>query len=141
VSNGRCAPVQATCKQAWTNLLERFAPHCPAFRAAAHALATLDCLQSHAALAQCPNWCRPQFVDEERGSQIRIEGARSPLLDVILPGGAVPNDVAMGGDGLRMMVVSGPNMGGKSSYMCQVLRGFFWRALPLPFTLQQMTFI
>lgn len=51
---------------------------------------------------------------------IEIRAGRAPLLDDALPQGAVPNDVVLQGGGLRAMCISGPNMGGKSSYMCQV---------------------
>lgn len=116
------AALQAACKQAWQDLLARFAPQCPAFRAAARALATLDALQSLANQAQVADWCRPAFVEAgAAGARLSIRGGRAPLLDALLPQGAVPNDTELGGqDGLRMLVVSGPNMGGKSSYMCQV---------------------
>jgi hypothetical protein len=50
---------------------------------------------------------------------ISISAGRCPTLDAALPQGAVPNDVELHGDQLRAMVISGPNMGGKSSYMCQ----------------------
>ena len=112
--------MQAACKEAWATLLARFVVHCPAFRAAARALATLDCLQALAATAQNPDFSRPQFIDDEESARVEIDAGRAPLLDAVLAGGAVPNDVALGGDGLRTMVISGPNMGGKSSYMCQV---------------------
>lgn len=54
--------------------------------------------------------------------ELHVKQGRAPVLDALLPGGAVPNDVDLGGGGLRAMVISGPNMGGKSCYMCQVRR-------------------
>jgi DNA mismatch repair ATPase MutS len=118
----RLLRAQAACKAAWAQLLERFAPHCAAFRAAARALAALDCLQALAGPAQAPDTCRPHFIENADAAEVRIEAGRAPLLDAVLPGGAVPNDVALGGAGLSTMVISGPNMGGKSCYMCQARR-------------------
>jgi DNA mismatch repair protein MSH3 len=90
------------------------------FRAAAEASAVLDCLQSHAVMAQRSGYCRPHFLGEDAPASVSFQGGRPPLLDVALPGGAVPNDVSLSEAELRMMVISGPNMGGKSCYMCQV---------------------
>ena len=91
--------LQAACKEAWADLLARFAAHCPAFRAAAHALAMLDCLQALAATAQTPDFSRPHFIDEADSARVEVEGGRAPLLDALLAGGAVPNDVKLGGRG------------------------------------------
>jgi DNA mismatch repair protein MSH3 len=87
-------------------------------------VAALDCLQSFVAVAAEGSCCRPEILDngspdDPAAAMISISAGRSPLLDSLLPQGAVPNDVDLRGDGLRAMVISGPNMGGKSSYMGQ----------------------
>lgn len=68
-----------------------------------------------------PNWCSAAGEAE-----ISISNGRCPTLDAVLPQGAVPNDVELRGNELRAMVISGPNMGGKSSYMCQVGLTMWW---------------
>ena len=94
---------------------------CPAFRATARALAELDCLTALVATAASSGaTCRPLFLEDAEASTVRVHEGRAPLLDALLPAGAVPNDIALGGSGPSTMVISGPNMGGKSSYMCQV---------------------
>ena len=107
----------AECKTAWASLLAEFAPHCCAFRGAAAAIATLDCLQALATVAQRQGYCRPVFLGDSEPPQIAINQGRAPVLDAILPNGAVPNDVALHSDGLRTLVINGPNMGGKSCCM------------------------
>lgn len=67
-----------------------------------------------------PGGCASAPASDGAEALIEIREGRAPLLDDMLPQGAVPNDVVLRGDGLRAMCISGPNMGGKSSYMCQV---------------------
>jgi DNA mismatch repair protein MSH3 len=112
--------MQAECQNSWRAFLQDFAPLCPIFRAAAEAFAVLDCLQSHAAMAERGGFCRPHFLGDDAPASVSFQEGRPPLLDLALPSGAVPNDFALSQDQLRMMVISGPNMGGKSCYMCQV---------------------
>ena len=80
----------------------------------AEKIATLDVLCCFAHIAQSRNWCKPQISDDYKTS---IKGARHPVLDNF--GGFVPNDVTF--DSKRnFTLITGPNMGGKSTYMRQV---------------------
>jgi len=77
-------------------------------------LSMLDCLMSLANVAMKGGWCRPILYDEH---QLRIVGGRHPMVDALMGGGYVPNDVTLSHSGQKAMVITGPNMGGKSSYM------------------------
>lgn len=92
----------------------------------AAALAEIDVLVSLAELARRRNYCRPEIVDEP---VLRIIDGRHPVLDVVEPEGKfVPNDteagIAPGDDnaspGGHILLVTGPNMAGKSTYIRQV---------------------
>jgi len=87
----------------------------------AAALAQLDALASLAQLARQRNYCRPQLVEEP---VLQIVEGRHPVLDVIEPEGKfVPNDVRIGtgenADGSNILLITGPNMAGKSTYIRQ----------------------
>ena len=72
----------------------------------------------------------------EAPAQLVGAGARHPVLDVVMEGRFVPNDVSLRGDAERCQVVTGPNMGGKSCFirsaaliaiMAQVVSGVYER--------------
>jgi DNA mismatch repair protein MutS len=84
----------------------------------ADVLAQLDVLVSLAELARQRNYCRPEVVEEP---ELKIIDGRHPVLDVIEPEGTfVPNDVAAGGSDGTILLITGPNMAGKSTYIRQV---------------------
>ncbi len=87
-------------------------------RITATALAEIDVLVSLAELARARNYCRPQVVAEP---VLRILDGRHPVLDVIEPQGTfVPNDTHLGADAGQILLITGPNMAGKSTYIRQV---------------------
>ncbi len=86
-------------------------------QATAAVLAQLDVLAALAELARTRNYCRPEIVEEP---VLRILDGRHPVLDVIEPEGTfVPNDVIAGGEAGAMLLITGPNMAGKSTYIRQ----------------------
>ncbi|HTT12071.1 MAG TPA: DNA mismatch repair protein MutS [Burkholderiaceae bacterium] len=99
-------------KQLYDELLERLLAHLPALARAADAVASLDVLAAFAAHAQAARWSRP-LLDGTPG--IEIIGARHPVVERQIES-FVPNDCRLG-PGRRLLVVTGPNMGGKSTYM------------------------
>ncbi|MET0240444.1 MAG: DNA mismatch repair protein MutS [Sphingobium sp.] len=89
-----------------------------AIAAAAAAIARFDVAASLAERAVEGNWCRPEFVE---GCQLRIEGGRHPVVEAALAPSGTPfiaNDCTMGAHD-RLWLVTGPNMGGKSTFLRQ----------------------
>lgn len=112
--------LQAAAKAAWSSFLQRFGASYSTLRAAADALAQLDALQSLATLARNANYVRPTITDDHAAPQLNITAGRHPMLDALLNGAYIPNDTRLAGNATRCLVVTGPNMGGKSSYIRQV---------------------
>ena len=99
-------------------LRERAAQDGEAIRQLARALARVDVLCGFAALARERAWARPEVDD---GDLIDIEAGRHPVLEALLPAGAfVPNDIRLDREAARLVLVTGPNMAGKSTYIRQV---------------------
>jgi DNA mismatch repair protein MutS len=94
--------------------------HADAIRAAADAVAELDALQSLAEVARRDGWVRPELDDSEA---LEIRAGRHPVVERMLShrGGAfVPNDSVLDPDRTRILLLTGPNMSGKSTYLRQV---------------------
>ncbi len=85
--------------------------------AAASALAALDVAQSAARLAEPGTWCRPEITD---GAEFRIELGRHPVVEAAIAGQSpfVPNDCDLSPD-RRVLLLTGPNMAGKSTFLRQ----------------------
>ncbi|HWR95170.1 MAG TPA: DNA mismatch repair protein MutS, partial [Arenimonas sp.] len=81
----------------------------------AQALAECDVLACFAERADRLNWCRPQLTDQEG---IRIIRGRHPVVEQVRDQPFEPNDLVLD-DSRRMLLITGPNMGGKSTYMRQ----------------------
>ena len=101
----------------FVQLRERVAAQTARLMQTAEVLATLDVLASLAELAAERNYVRPQLADEPI---LQITDGRHPVLDQILPPGTfVPNGVTLGPDDGFFLLVTGPNMGGKSVFLRQ----------------------
>jgi len=87
-------------------------------QATAAVLAQIDVLVALAELARERNYTRPEMVDQP---ELRIVDGRHPVLDITEPDGTfVPNDTLAGGESGTIMLITGPNMAGKSTYIRQV---------------------
>jgi len=102
-------------KQLYDALLDRVAADLAALQATAAAIAELDVLAAYAERATSLRWCRPALV---ASPGIRIDGGRHPVVETTLDSPFVPNDSHLD-DSRRLLVITGPNMGGKSTYMRQ----------------------
>ncbi|HEY7328781.1 MAG TPA: DNA mismatch repair protein MutS [Gemmataceae bacterium] len=101
----------------FVQLRERVAAQTSRLMQTAEVLATLDVLASLAELAGERNYCRPTLADEP---VFVIEEGRHPVLEQTLPPGTfVPNSLTMGPEDGFFLLVTGPNMGGKSVYLRQ----------------------
>ena len=95
----------------------RIAEEVPRIQRTARRVAELDVLASLADLAERNDYCRPE-VTEEFGLALR--GSRHPVVETMMPRrDFIPNDVVLDGDGF-VMVLTGPNMAGKSTLLRQV---------------------
>ncbi len=101
----------------FVQLRQRVAAQTNRLMQTAEVLATLDVLASLAELAAERNYCRPTLADEP---VLVVEEGRHPVLEQTLPPGTfVPNGITMGPDDGFFLLVTGPNMGGKSVYLRQ----------------------
>lgn len=107
----------AACDQAYKTLLADIAAQYQSFRDSIQSLGTLDCLLSLAGIAQQPGYTKPEYTEE---AGLHIEQGRHPMVEQLLTDTYVPNDTNLQHDGTRALLVTGPNMGGKSSYVRQV---------------------
>jgi DNA mismatch repair protein MutS len=86
----------------------------------AAALSELDVLACFAERAAALDWSRPELIDAPR---LHIERGRHPVVEAVRDAPFEPNDLILsnedGADARRMLIVTGPNMGGKSTYMRQ----------------------
>ncbi len=84
----------------------------------ADSIATLDAICSLAETARLFNYCRPTLNDSLR---LVIKDGRHPVLDQnLVEEKFVPNDTTLDGENVRLAIVTGPNMAGKSTYIRQV---------------------
>ncbi len=116
------AQERALTREKWLyeQVLDALQPHVPDLVRLAQTLATLDVLLALAERGLTLNWCMPEFV---RTPCISIRQGRHPVVEARLAetssGAFIANDTELGPQ-TRMQVITGPNMGGKSTYMRQV---------------------
>ncbi|MGA8302791.1 MAG: DNA mismatch repair protein MutS [Thermoplasmata archaeon] len=101
----------------WEEFLTEVDRHVSGIYRVARAVGELDALATFAHLAQTRGYVRPTVDDS---SVLLVRDGRHPVLDRGLGERFVPNDVELDGDHHRLLVLTGPNMSGKSTYMRQV---------------------
>jgi DNA mismatch repair protein MutS len=102
-------------KELYEEVLTRLTDRLGPLQTTAQAIAELDALASLAGGASALEWTQPQLAEEP---VLSIEGGRHPVVERFLDGTFVPNDLELDA-GRRMLIITGPNMGGKSTYMRQ----------------------
>ena len=108
-------------RRLFTELRTAIAAEAKRIRQTALALAEVDVLGSLAYIAALRNYCRPQFVDKTAELEI-IEGRHPVIEQQELAGGSerfVPNDLYLNDTTHNILLLTGPNMGGKSTYLRQ----------------------
>ncbi len=105
--------------QLFTVIRLRVAAHADEITTNARALAALDCYVSLAAVAAENDYVRP---DVNNGSVIEIVDGRHPVIERLLPPGEhyTPNSVRLDSGKEQILIITGPNMSGKSSFLRQV---------------------
>jgi len=102
--------------QLFGQIIEALGEHIAAIQSASEALATLDVLAGLAQLAKDRGYRRPTVTQD---NVLRIVGGRHPVLAEQLTDQFVPNDLEMKAETDRLLIVTGPNMAGKSTYIRQ----------------------
>jgi DNA mismatch repair protein MutS len=107
-------------KLLYESLLDALNTDLEALKRCASALSELDALACFAERASSLDWIQPELSDDPG---LRIEGGRHPVVEALRDEPFTPNDLVLDGEpganGTRMLVITGPNMGGKSTYMRQ----------------------
>jgi DNA mismatch repair protein MutS len=102
-------------KHLYEKVLNELAPHIGTLQSIAHAIAQLDTLTALADHAMRNNWCAPHLVSEPT---ILIEQGRHPVVENQIER-FIANDCELSND-RKLLLITGPNMGGKSTFMRQV---------------------
>jgi DNA mismatch repair protein MutS len=114
-------------RRLYSEIRESIAREAGRLRRTAAAIAQLDVLVSFARIAATRNYTRPEFTDKaltkkgERGV-LMIAGGRHPVIEKLLEERGerfVPNDLYLDGESQFLLLITGPNMGGKSTYLRQ----------------------
>ena len=102
-------------KNLYDELLDKLLLSLVPLQQTAEALAELDTLSCFAERADTLNYCSPEFQSRPG---IDITAGRHPVVEQVTDGSFIPNDCKLN-DQQRMLIITGPNMGGKSTYMRQ----------------------
>jgi DNA mismatch repair protein MutS len=117
-ANERAAALE---REVFENVRQTVLAQAAGIRAAAEAVATLDALQSLAEVARRDGWVRPTV---EEGDLLGIRAGRHPVVEPLLLERTgepfVPNDTDLDPASTRILLITGPNMAGKSTYLRQV---------------------
>jgi len=103
-------------KSLYDELLGLLAAHLPALQRIARALAQLDVLACFAAVSSKRNYCRPEFAGD---ILIEIDAGRHPVVEAQESTPFIANGARLS-PARQLLLITGPNMGGKSTYMRQV---------------------
>jgi DNA mismatch repair protein MSH3 len=111
--------LSAACDVAFSSLLADISAHYALLRDSIANLAILDCLLSLATVAALPGYTKPTFTNS---TEISVTDGRHPMVEQLLADSYIPNSTNLSTepDHTRALLITGPNMGGKSSYVRQV---------------------
>ncbi|MCI3920418.1 DNA mismatch repair protein MutS [Paenibacillus sp. TRM 82003] len=102
----------------FVELREQLAADIPRLQRLAERMSTLDALQSLATVAASNRYVRP---DVHEGFELEVVDGRHPVVEGVLESNTfIANDASLTQDGTRALLITGPNMAGKSTYMRQV---------------------
>ena len=103
----------------YAGLVEFLSRSIAAFQQDAAVVARADCLRSFAVMAAERGYCRPELSEDK---VIDIRDGRHPVIETLMDVGQqyIPNDVYLDDTSQQIMMITGPNMAGKSTYMRQV---------------------
>lgn len=101
----------------FTEIVQTLSAHSKELQETAERIGTLDVLADLAEVAENNNYIRPQLTDD---CKILIRDGRHPVVENTVHGGFVPNDTEVDCKENQFLLVTGPNMAGKSTYMRQI---------------------
>lgn len=108
-----------TCNTAFELFMDQILVHFEVLRKMIAALSSLDGLVSLATVSMQRGYVRPVFMDDKGSPTVNIVDGRHPVIEDLVSH-YIPNDIKLGGDAdPRVLLITGPNMGGKSSYVRQ----------------------
>ncbi len=102
-------------KRLWEELFDLLMPHLERLQELAASLSQLDVLQNLAERADSLNYCRPTLTDN---AELHVDAGRHPVVEQVLDVPFIANPVELNAK-RQMLIITGPNMGGKSTYMRQ----------------------
>ncbi|MBR3285827.1 MAG: DNA mismatch repair protein MutS, partial [Bacteroidales bacterium] len=102
----------------YANLIALIQKHIPKIQANCRILSKLDVLAGFAELAAEQNYCRPVM---DKSLKLDIKQGRHPVIETLMPAGEeyVPNDISLDSKTLQIIILTGPNMAGKSALLRQ----------------------
>ena len=100
----------------FTGIREQIKEYIPRLQEVAKVISEIDVLQSFATVTEENNYVRPTIVEERT---LKILDDRHPVVEKVIDGEFVPNDIVMDHN-TNILLITGPNMAGKSTYMRQV---------------------
>ncbi|NTV63148.1 MAG: DNA mismatch repair protein MutS, partial [Oscillochloris sp.] len=104
-------------REAFARICEELGQHTDRLRAVARLLAQLDVVAALAEAAVRGNYARPTLNESSR---LRIVGGRHPVVEQMIPEAFVANDTLIDSEDAQLLIITGPNMSGKSTVMRQV---------------------
>ena len=104
--------------QIYQSLIEETLPHLVSMQLNARVLAEIDALASFATVAGANKYCAPEFTEENK---LEIEQGRHAIIELRLPPNDpyIANDITLDRDTQQIMMITGPNMSGKSAVLRQ----------------------
>lgn len=102
----------------FTKIKNLLAEHISKIQRSSKAVAFIDTVNALATVAKKFKYVRPKMMPS--GSELIIKEGRHPIVESVSSNQFIPNDTTLHSSGNRMMIITGPNMAGKSTYMRQV---------------------
>ncbi|KAI0417556.1 muts domain V-domain-containing protein [Xylaria grammica] len=109
--------LSAACDVAFASLLQSIASDYQPLRDAISSLATLDCLLSLSKVAALPGYTKPQFLPSDTPPTISVTAGRHPIAEQTLSTSYIPFSTTLASPAPLAHLITGPNMGGKSSFV------------------------
>ncbi|EPY53259.1 MutS protein 3 [Schizosaccharomyces cryophilus OY26] len=105
-----------SCEEIYISFLKKISGYYNELRRVAVALASLDCLLSFACVSSQTGYVRPQLTIHD----FYVEDSRHPMIELLTDEPYVPNDIYLSAKGIQTLLITGPNMGGKTSIVKQL---------------------